>query len=591
MNLLSTLLSSLVNQGAGYTAAGVIPGILGNRHPSIAPYETFPTADRPMVVAVGNDRQFTALCAGLELPELPGDPRFASNADRVGHIDELASVLTSRLITRSAAQWSAILAPLGVPCGPVNDLAGAFDLAETLGLEPTIQAGDGADAITLPANPIGLSGTGIQSASRPPRLGEHTAELAAWLEPPHRDPSPHPPSVLEQIMTTATPMRDPLDLLDTSSLLEPEERDIQAVVGQFVADNLRPHVGDWFENAHFPREMVAELGKLGVLGMHLQGYGCAGVNAVSYGLACLELEAADSGFRSFVSVQGSLSMYSIWRYGSEEQKLEWLPRLAAGEAIGCFGLTEPDFGSNPSDMRCRAVQDGSDWILNGSKMWITNGGIADVATVWAMTDDGVRGFLLPRGTPGFTTNDIKHKMSLRASITSELAFDDVRLPASAVLPEAKGLGAPLSCLSEARFGILFGAVGAARDCLQSALNYGDSRVQFGRKINGFQLTQKKLADMAVALNSAMLLAIHLGRLKEAGRIRPEQISVGKLNNVSQALAIARECRTILGANGISLEYSPLRHANNLESVLTYEGTSEIHTLVIGQALTGLPAYR
>ena len=392
-------------------------------------------------------------------------------------------------------------------------------------------------------------------------------------------------------MITATPMRDPLDLLDTASLLEPEERDIQQVVGQFVTDNLRPHVGDWFENAHFPREMAAELGNLGVLGMHLQGYGCAGVNAVSYGLACLELEAADSGFRSFVSVQGSLSMYSIWRYGSEEQKLEWLPQLAAGQAIGCFGLTEPDFGSNPSDMRCRAVQDGSDWILNGSKMWITNGGIADVATVWAMTDDGVRGFLLPRGTRGFTTNDIKHKMSLRASITSELAFDDVRLPASALLPEAKGLGAPLSCLNEARFGILFGAVGAARDCLQSALSYGDSRVQFGRKINGFQLTQKKLADMAVALNTAMLLAVHLGRLKETGRIRPEQISVGKLNNVTQALAIARECRTILGANGISLEYSPLRHANNLESVLTYEGTSEIHTLVIGQSLTGQSAYR
>ena len=514
-----------------------------------------------------------------------------SNTDRVGHIDELASVLTSRLITRSAAQWNAVLAPLGVPCGPVNDLAGAFDLAETLGLEPTVQAGDGADAITLPGqsdraernqHPVSVPATPARRAHR------RTRRLAG----PRRPRSvPHPPSAQEHTMTTATPMRDPLDLLDTSSLLEPEERDIQEVVGQFVADNLRPHVGDWFENAHFPREMAAELGKLGVLGMHLQGYGCAGVNAVSYGLACLELEAADSGFRSFVSVQGSLSMYSIWRYGSEEQKLEWLPRLAAGEAIGCFGLTEPDFGSNPSDMRCRATQDGSDWILNGSKMWITNGGIADVATVWAMTDDGVRGFLVPRGTPGFTTHDIKHKMSLRASITSELAFDDVRLPASAVLPEAKGLGAPLSCLSEARFGILFGAVGAARDCLQSALNYGDSRVQFGRKINGFQLTQKKLADMAVALNSAMLLAIHLGRLKEAGRIRPEQISVGKLNNVSQALAIARECRTILGANGISLEYSPLRHANNLESVLTYEGTSEIHTLVIGQALTGLPAYR
>ena len=392
-------------------------------------------------------------------------------------------------------------------------------------------------------------------------------------------------------MSAATPMKDPLDLLDISSVLTPEEREIQSVVASFVTDKVRPHVGEWFEEAHFPREMAAELGRLGVLGMHLDGYGCAGVNAVSYGLACLELEAADSAFRSFVSVQGSLSMYSIWRFGSEEQKLEWLPQLAAGTAIGCFGLTEPDFGSNPSDMRTRAVSDGSDWILNGSKMWITNGGIADVATVWANTQDGVRGFLVPRGTPGFTTNDVKHKMSLRASITSELAFNDVRLPASALLPEAKSLGAPLACLNEARFGILFGAVGAARDCLQSALSYADSRVQFGRPISGFQLTQKKFADMAVALNSAMLLALHLGRLKEAGRIRPEQISVGKLNNVREAIAIARECRTILGANGISLEYSPLRHANNLESVLTYEGTSEIHTLVIGQAPAGLAAYR
>ena len=392
-------------------------------------------------------------------------------------------------------------------------------------------------------------------------------------------------------MTAATPMRDPLDLLDISSVLTPEERDIQSVVASFVTDNVRPHVGAWFEDGHFPRELVAELGGLGVLGMHLDGYGCAGVNAVSYGLACLELEAADSAFRSFVSVQGSLSMFSIWRFGSEEQKLQWLPQLAAGTAIGCFGLTEPDFGSNPSDMRTRAVQEGSDWILNGRKMWITNGSIADVATVWANTQDGVRGFLVPRGTPGFTTTDVKHKMSLRASITSELAFDDVRLPAAAMLPEAKGLGAPLACLNEARFGILFGAVGAARDCLQSALSYADSRVQFGQPISGFQLTQKKFADMAVALNSAMLLAIHLGRLKEAGRIKPAQISVGKLNNVREAIAIARECRTILGANGISLEYPPLRHANNLESVLTYEGTSEIHTLVIGQALTGLPAYR
>jgi glutaryl-CoA dehydrogenase len=386
-------------------------------------------------------------------------------------------------------------------------------------------------------------------------------------------------------------MKDPLDLLDIPSLLGEEERAIQSTVARFLADRVRPNLPEWYDNAHFPREIAPELGKLGVLGMHLEGYGCAGTDAVSYGLACLELEAADSGFRSFVSVQGSLSMYSIHRYGSEEQKQEWLPRLAAGEAIGCFGLTEPDFGSDPAGMRTRAVRDGGDWILDGTKMWITNGAIADVATVWAATEDGIRGFLVPRGAPGFSTREITRKLSLRASTTAELVLDGVRLPASAQLPHARGLGAPLSCLNEARFGILFGAVGAARDCLQTALEYGGTRIQFDRPISGFQLTQRKFADMALALNNAALLAIHLGRLKEQGRIRPEQISAGKLNNVREALAIARECRTVLGANGISLEYSPLRHANNLESVLTYEGTVEMHTLVVGQALTGIPAYR
>ncbi|MFC6563916.1 acyl-CoA dehydrogenase family protein [Actinoplanes utahensis] len=384
---------------------------------------------------------------------------------------------------------------------------------------------------------------------------------------------------------------DPLDLLDFDSLLSDEERQIRETVGRFVAEHVRPHVADWFEAGTFPRELAPELGKLGVLGMHLDGYGCAGTSAVAYGLACLELEAGDSGLRSFVSVQGSLAMFSIWKYGSEEQKQEWLPRMAAGEAIGCFGLTEPDFGSDPANMRTRAVRDGGDWILNGSKMWITNGSVADVATVWARTDEGIRGFLVPKDTPGFTTRTIKRKLSLRASITGELSLDDVRLPESARLPLATGLGAPLSCLSEARFGIVFGATGAALDSLRTAIDYANARIQFGKPIAAFQLTQEKLANMAVDLNTAALLALHLGRLKDAGTIKPHQISVGKLNNVRRALAIARECRTILGGSGITLEYSPLRHANNLESVLTYEGTSEIHTLVIGQTLTGHAAYR
>lgn len=386
-------------------------------------------------------------------------------------------------------------------------------------------------------------------------------------------------------------LTDPLELLDFDSLLSDEERQIRETVARFVTEHVRPHVADWFEDGTFPRELAPELGRLGVLGMHLDGYGCAGTSAVAYGLACLELEAGDSGLRSFVSVQGSLAMFSIWRYGSAEQKTEWLPRMAAGTAIGCFGLTEPDFGSDPANMRTRAVRDGDDWILDGAKMWITNGSIADVATVWAQTEDGIRGFLVPRDTPGFTTRTIKRKLSLRASITGELSLDAVRLPASAQLPLAKGLGAPLSCLSEARFGIVFGSTGAALDSLRTAIDYANTRIQFGRPISAFQLTQEKLADMAVDLNTAALLALHLGRRKDAGTLKPHQISVGKLNNVRRALAIARECRTILGGSGITLDYSPLRHANNLESVLTYEGTSEIHTLVIGQTLTGHAAYR
>lgn len=385
--------------------------------------------------------------------------------------------------------------------------------------------------------------------------------------------------------------RTPLELFDVDGLLTPDERDIRATVRRFVDERLRPDVAGWFESGELPaRDLVKEFGALGVLGMHLEGYGCAGTNAVSYGLACAELEAGDSGLRSMVSVQGSLSMYSIHRYGSDEQRQEWLPRLAAGEAIGCFGLTEADYGSNPAGMRTTARRDGTDWILDGSKMWITNGPIADVATVWARTDEGFRGFLVPAGTPGFTARAIHQKLSLRASVTGELVFDGVRLPDSARLPGATGLGAPLSCLGEARFGIVFGALGAARDCLDTALEYAMTRVQFDRPIAGFQLTQAKLADMTLELGKGMLLAIHLGRLKDAGTIRPEQVSLGKLNSVREAIAIARECRTILGGSGITLEYPVLRHANNLESVLTYEGTSEMHTLIIGQALTGLAAF-
>jgi glutaryl-CoA dehydrogenase len=384
----------------------------------------------------------------------------------------------------------------------------------------------------------------------------------------------------------------PFDLFGIDAVLSEEERDIRDTVRAMGERELRPYVGEWFEQGEIPaRELARSLGKLGVLGMHLEGYGCAGTSAVAYGLACLELEAVDSGLRSLVSVQGSLAMYAIWKYGTEEQKQHWLPGMAAGELIGCFGLTEPDAGSDPGSMRTQAKRDGADWILNGTKMWITNGSVADVAVVWARTPDGVRGFLVPSGTPGFSQNEVKHKLSLRASITSELVLQEVRLPDEAMLPEARGLSGPLGCLNEARFGIVFGALGAARDCLEAALAYAADRTVFDRPLAGFQLTQQKLADMTLELGKGMLLALHLGRLKDSGNITPERVSLGKLNNVREALEIARQCRTILGANGITLEYPVLRHANNLESVLTYEGTSEVHTLVIGGALTGIPAFR
>ena len=383
----------------------------------------------------------------------------------------------------------------------------------------------------------------------------------------------------------------PLDFLDLDRQLSEEERLIRDTTQAFVADRVLPEVAGWFERGEFPRELAKELGGLGLLGMHLQGYGCAGTNAVSYGLAAMELEAGDSGLRSLASVQGSLVMFPIRTFGSEEQKRQWLPRMAAGEVVGCFGLTEPDFGSDPAGMRTSARRDGPDWVLSGTKMWITNGGIADLAVVWARTEEGVRGFLVPRDTPGFSTRDIHRKLSLRASVTSELVLDGCRLPAEALLPGARGLRGPLSCLNEARYGIVWGSMGAARACFQAALEYAGTREQFGRPIGGFQLTQQKLADMLVELSKGTLLALHLGRLKDQGRLTPEQVSLGKLNNVREALAIARSARTVLGANGVTLEYPVLRHANNLESVLTYEGTSEVHALILGQALTGQDAFQ
>ena len=383
----------------------------------------------------------------------------------------------------------------------------------------------------------------------------------------------------------------PTDFLATDSLLSDEQLLLRDTVRRWVDERILPHVGDWFERGTFPAATVGpELGALGLLGMHLEGYGCAGAGATDYGLACLELEAGDSGVRSFMSVQGSLAMFPIRAYGSEEQRRQWLPAMAAGEAIGCFGLTEPDAGSDPANMRTRARRDGSDWILDGTKMWITNGSIAHVAVVWAQTADGVRGFVVPAGTPGFTARDIPRKLSLRASVTSELVLEDVRLPAGAVLPGVAGMRGPLSCLNEARFGILFGAVGAARACYEAALGYAAERRAFGGPISRFQLTQQKLVEMMIAVQRGTLLALHLGRLRDAGRLSAEQISVGKLDNVRMALDVARTARGVLGANGITLEYPVIRHMNNLESVYTYEGTHEIHTLILGQAITGESAF-
>lgn len=392
---------------------------------------------------------------------------------------------------------------------------------------------------------------------------------------------------------TKLPALDPTDPAGLDDLLTEDEKEIRSAVRQTLDTIAEPYIAEWFEQGGIPniRELTKELGSLGVLGMHLEGYGCAGMSATEYGIACLEIEATDSGLRSLVSVQGSLAMFAIWRWGSEEQKQEWLPRMAAGEAIGCFGLTEPDAGSDPGSMQTRARRDGSDWVLNGRKMWISNAPYADVAVVWAQTDDGIRGFVVPTDTPGFSAPEIKHKLSLRASATGELVLDDVRLPESAMLPEARGLKGPLSCLNEARYGITWGSLGAARSSLEVARRYSQERIQFGKPIGAFQLTQQKLADMSLEYIKGYLLAVHLGRRKDQNTLRPEQVSIGKLNNVREAIEICRTARTILGGNGISLEYPVIRHQNNLESVLTYEGTVEMHTLVLGQVLTGESAFR
>jgi glutaryl-CoA dehydrogenase len=383
---------------------------------------------------------------------------------------------------------------------------------------------------------------------------------------------------------------DAVDFLQIDDMLSAEDRLLRDTVRQFVAEQVTPHIGDWFDEGIFPKHLIKEMGDMGLFGMHLDGYGCAGTSAVAYGLACTELEAGDSGVRSFVSVQGSLAMYPIWAFGSQEQKQQWLPGMAAGDLVGCFGLTEPDSGSDPSSMRTTARRDGADWVINGTKMWITNGSVADVAIIWAETDDGILGFIVPTDTPGFTANKIEKKLSLRASITSELVLVDVRLPADAVLPNVRGLKGPLSCLNEARFGIMFGAVGAARACYESALEYSKERVQFDKPIASFQLTQRKLVEMMIGVNQGMLLAMHLGRKRDEGTLAAEHVNFGKLTNVRMALETAREARSVLGANGITLEYPVMRHMNNLESVYTYEGTNEIHTLALGQAITGISAF-
>ena len=388
---------------------------------------------------------------------------------------------------------------------------------------------------------------------------------------------------------------DPSDIMAIDSLLTSDELGLRQRIRDFTDQQIRPDIADWYDRGIFPLHIAAQLGELGVLGMHLEGYGCPGRSAVEYGLAAMELEAGDSGIRTFVSVQGSLAMSAIHKWGSEDQKQEWLPRMAAGEVIGCFALTEPSAGSDPSSMTTTARRDGSGedagWILEGAKRWIGLASVADVMVVWARTDDGVRGFLVPAGTAGVTAVPINQKLSMRASIQCDITFDGVRLGPEALLPGARGLSGPFSCLNEARYGIAWGAMGAARDCYEAALKYAMDRLQFGRPLGGYQLTQEKLVNMLLEIQKGTLLALQLGRLKDAGRLRPEQISLAKLNNVREAIKVAREARTILGGNGITLDYSPLRHAANLESVRTYEGTDEVHMLILGQHITGISAFR
>ena len=611
VNLLSSLQGALANQAQAYLGAGVTPTRLGNDHPSIVPYQLLATSDDPLAVAVGNDSQFAKLCSAIGNPELAADPRFVTNSARVKHRRELVQLLEDGLARAGATEWQDQLVSAGVPAGRVASIDEGIAYADTLGLEPTIQVHDTDGNVTgrQIRHPITWTPALPARTQAPPALGEHTEEVLEWLRQTKSKTftstlkvPPVPKSFMprrDHIMTLAPSSADieavtalePSDLISFDTLLTDEEIALRDRVRTYVREEIKPNIATWYEEARFPLEIVPDLAKLGLLGMHLKGYGCAGGTAVDYGLAAAELEAGDSGIRTFVSVQGSLAMSAISKHGSEEQKEEWLPQMAAGTAIGCFGLTEPTAGSDPSAMATFARRDGRDWILTGTKRWIGLANVAQVAVIWAQTDTGVRGFVVPTKTPGFTATPIEPKLSMRASVQCDITLNDVRLPADAVLPNVTGLRGPFACLNEARYGIAWGTMGAARDAFEDALDYSKHRLQFDRPLAGYQLTQQKLVNMALEINKGFLLALHLGRLKDAGKLQNHQISVGKLNNCREAIEICREARTILGGNGITLEHSPLRHANNLESVRTYEGTDEVHTLILGQKLTGIGAFR